>query len=95
MKESAAAEKTELTDESEVIETSIFVAGNCGMCKARIEKAATSLMGVVDAEWDSETKMLALSYDKNQIEESVVAEAIATSGHDTKNNRENGAVHCV
>jgi len=31
---------TELTEESEIVNKDIFVAGNCGMCKARIEKTA-------------------------------------------------------
>jgi len=32
------------------------VAGNCGMCKARIEKAAKSVDGVSGADWDKELK---------------------------------------
>jgi copper chaperone CopZ len=41
----------------------IKVNGNCDMCKARIEKAAKSLDGVNSVDWDSETKIMEVSYN--------------------------------
>ncbi len=60
------------------------VAGNCGMCKTRIESAAKSLEGVSSADWNKETKILEVSYDSTKINIHKVYMAIAKAGHDTK-----------
>ena len=60
------------------------VAGNCGMCKARIEKAAKSVEGVSTADWDKETKILEVKYDSSKLNIHKVHMAIAKAGHDTK-----------
>jgi len=75
---------TELSDKSEIVSKDIFVAGNCGMCQARIEKTANSIAGVVKAEWDKDNKMLTLEYDKSQTSIGEISESIAKAGHDTK-----------
>ena len=59
------------------------VYGNCEMCKARIEKAAKSVEGVSAAQWNSETKMLALTFDDSKTDGHKVQQAIAKVGHDT------------
>ena len=63
---------------------SFKVLGNCEMCKARIEKAAKSVDGVSAAEWNVETKMLALTFDDSKTDAHKVQEAIAKVGHDTE-----------
>ena len=60
-----------------------FVAGNCGMCKSRIEKAAKNIGGVESAEWDKETKQLVVKASKN-ILQSDIEKAVVKAGHDTK-----------
>lgn len=59
------------------------VAGECGMCKKSIEKAAKTA-GATAAEWNSETKQLTVTYaagaSKMKIEQ-----AIAAVGYDTQN----------
>lgn len=62
----------------------IKVNGNCGMCKTRIEKAATSVEGVSKAEWNDETKLLAVSYDPAKTDVKKVSAVIAKAGHDTE-----------
>lgn len=62
---------------------SFKVYGNCEMCKARIEKAAKSVDGVSVAEWNVETKMLALTFDDSKTDVNKVQEAIVKVGHDT------------
>jgi mercuric ion binding protein len=62
----------------------IKVAGNCNMCKARIEKAALSVEGVSAAAWDKETKMLEIEYDAGKSDLKTVQMAIAEAGHDTE-----------
>lgn len=59
------------------------VSGNCEMCKERIETAAKSVSGVTSAEWNSETKLLHISFDgKTNIDN--IQKAIAKAGHDTE-----------
>ena len=59
------------------------VYGNCDMCKERIEKAATSVIGVIKANWDDKTKLLALTFDPAKTSTQKVQVAIAKVGHDT------------
>ena len=59
------------------------VAGNCGMCEARIEKAAKSIDGVSDADWDKETKMIEVTYNPEKSDVHKIHQAIAKAGHDT------------
>lgn len=63
--------------------TTIKVAGNCDMCKSRIEQAAKSLEGVAKANWNKKTGEMTVAFDKT-ISVSEVQKAIAASGHDTK-----------
>ena len=60
------------------------VAGNCGMCEKRIEKAAYSVKGVKSAEWHSEHGDIHLIIDETKCSSKDVAEAIALVGHDTE-----------
>jgi copper chaperone CopZ len=62
----------------------IEVNGNCGMCETRIEKAAKSLEGVSSADWDSETKIMEVSYDDVLASTQQIQTAIAMAGHDTQ-----------
>ena len=59
------------------------VAGNCGMCETRIEKAAKSLEGVSEADWDQKTKMIEVTFDNEITDIQVIHKAIAEVGHDT------------
>lgn len=62
----------------------IKVAGNCEMCKKRIEKAAFSVKGVKSAEWHIDHKDIHLIIDENKCSVEDVAKAIAKAGHDTE-----------
>jgi len=57
------------------------VQGNCDMCKARIEKAA-KIEGVSNAEWNTESKMLAVTYDPAKTNMDVISKKVAAAGHD-------------
>lgn len=59
------------------------VYGNCGMCEARIEKAASGVKGVESADWNRETKMMEVTYHPNQVKLIDIHKAIAAVGHDT------------
>ncbi|MBN1415184.1 MAG: efflux RND transporter periplasmic adaptor subunit [Bacteroidales bacterium] len=59
------------------------VAGNCEMCKDRIESAARSVTGVSDAEWDIEKRQIHISFDKKKTDVAAIHKTIAAAGHDT------------
>lgn len=80
-------------DEASVIEATFFVAGNCGMCKARIEKTAKSIAGVTDAEWDKKYQELNVKFDKTQITQADLEIAMADAGHDTNTAKANDEVY--
>ncbi|MDZ7738056.1 MAG: ATPase [Bacteroidales bacterium] len=61
-----------------------LVAGECGMCETRIETAAKEVEGVTAADWDKETKMLALSFNCANPDVKAVHKAVAAVGHDTE-----------
>ena len=69
------------------------VAGNCGMCKTRIEKAAKSVDGVSAAEWDKESKMIKVAFDAGKTDIHKVHLAIAKVGHDTKMHKASDEVY--
>jgi mercuric ion binding protein len=75
----------QMTDHSKMAATkteTIKVSGNCDMCKTRIEKAA-KIPGVIKANWDSKTQILALTYDPSKAKSDEVQKKIAAVGHDT------------
>ena len=59
------------------------VNGNCGGCKATIEKAAM-IEGVSEAEWSVETKMLTLTYCPATVNLDDVHQKIADAGYSTE-----------
>jgi len=89
----ATDSKSEALPEGTEIHTlSFFVAGNCGMCKARIENTAKKISGVQKAEWDKDSKLLTVTAS-TEVNKETVQEAIAKSGHDTKNTKAEKSVY--
>lgn len=60
------------------------VAGNCGMCKARIEKAAKGVEGVTEATWNAQKQSLQVTYQPSKTDKASIAQRVAQSGHDTQ-----------
>lgn len=83
----------EETVEGELVEMTLFVAGNCGMCQARIEKAANDLSGITEANWDKESKELSVSINTGIISLEELSEAMAKAGHDTKTAKAEAGVY--
>ena len=75
----SATTKSEGTTKSETLK----VQGNCGMCESRIEKAA-KLDGVSKAEWNSESKILAVTYDPAKTNLDLIGKKVAAVGHDNE-----------
>lgn len=65
----------------------ITVAGNCDMCKKRIEKAAYSVKGVKKAQFHADHFDVHLVIDENKCSLDDVKKAIAKAGHDTDTHR--------
>ena len=59
------------------------VAGNCGTCEKRIEKAALGVKGVSKADWNKDTKEMLVDFDASKTSLDKVEAAIAKVGHDT------------
>ena len=69
------------------------VKGNCGMCEKRIEKAALSVDGVSKADWDKETKKLAVIFDDTKTSTDKIEVAVAKVGHDTPKHKASEEVY--
>lgn len=61
---------------------SFKVAGECGMCKKKIEKAAKTA-GASYAVWNADNKLLALKYNSSSTNKTKIEGAIAAAGYDT------------
>lgn len=62
----------------------VKVGGACDMCKDRIETAALLVKGVESANWESESQMLHLNFDKTKTNSDAIQKAVAKVGHDTE-----------
>ena len=63
------------------------VYGNCGMCKATIEKAAKSVKGVDSAIWEVKTDTITLTYDTKKTDPDAILKVIADKGYDSEKHR--------
>ena len=68
---------------AQTITDTIKVSGECGMCKNRIQKALKT-GGISSASWDTETKLLVVSYDVSKISNDDIQKKVAAVGHDTE-----------
>jgi len=65
----------------------IFVKGVCGGCKARIEEVASSVKGVVEAQYNIDDNILKIKVVDHKFDESKLHQKIAQAGHDTSKNK--------
>ncbi len=63
-------------------ELTFNVNGVCGMCESRIEKAY-DLPGILNADWDLETKQLTVAYKTKFFSVEALHAIAANAGHDT------------
>ncbi|MFY1045361.1 TonB-dependent receptor domain-containing protein [Chryseobacterium sp. GP-SGM7] len=73
-------------------ENEFYVKGNCGSCKARIEKAATD-SGADFAEWDTEKQTVILKFDPAKTSADKILKKIADVGHDNEKFRAPDSVY--
>ena len=64
------------------VKTETFaVSGNCGMCKANIEKAAKAA-GATKASWSEESKAITVEYNAKKTSTEKIQQQIADAGYD-------------
>ena len=73
-------------------ENDFFVKGNCGSCKARIEKAAKSA-GATSAIWSAENQMLTLDFISAKTSSDAILKKIAEVGHDNEKYKSSESVY--
>ena len=78
---------------ADMIAEEVFVAGNCNMCKARIEDAAKRIKGVGAVSWNVESKVLLVNYDPNHTSMESIEISVANAGHDTQNHQAKDQVY--
>ena len=59
------------------------VYGNCEMCESKIEGALKKNEGVFKKDWNSETKMLSVTYDPAKINLTQIKQKVADAGYDS------------
>ncbi|KFE98603.1 TonB-dependent receptor [Chryseobacterium formosense] len=70
-------------DQHQKNENEFYVKGNCGSCKARIEKAAKE-SGADFAEWNAEKQTVTLKFDTVKTSADKILKKIADVGHDNE-----------
>ena len=84
--ENSEDEKLDL-DPKKLIEKEVYIAGNCEQCRARIEKAASRINGVGEANWSEDSKLLTVSFDPAYTSLESITKSVANTGHDSKEHR--------
>lgn len=69
-----------------IVVDTLWVNGLCGMCEERIEKVLDT-KGVLAADYDHHTKLLALVYNSKKISEGKIHSLINSVGHDTEKSK--------
>lgn len=73
-------------------ENEFYVKGNCGSCKARIEKAAKDA-GADAAEWSAEKQTVILQFDASKTSADKILKKIADVGHDNEKYKSSDSVY--
>lgn len=80
--EEAIQSESDASQYEHLAKTEFRVEGLCEMCKERIENVARGFENVAYADWDMDTKILLIRFDKH-LDIEAVKKAIAKAGHDT------------
>ena len=68
---------------AQAVTEQFLVKGNCNMCKARIETAATKA-GAISADWSAETQTLTMVLDETKVTCDTILKQVAEAGHDNE-----------
>ena len=76
-----------IDESNKTISKELVVAGKCGMCEARISKAAKSVDGVSSISWNKDSKIMTVGFDDSLTSLDAIEKAVAEAGHDTQNHK--------
>lgn len=82
--ETSDAQTTSETSSTAIKTETFVVAGECEMCKKRIDTAAKAVPGVLEASWEVESQELTVKLNPEKTDKEEVQKAVAAVGHDTK-----------
>ena len=68
---------------AQAVTEQFLVKGNCGQCKARIEKAALNA-GATSANWSAENQTLTMVLDESKVTCDTILKQVAEAGHDNE-----------
>jgi outer membrane receptor for ferrienterochelin and colicins len=68
---------------AQAVTEQFLVKGNCNMCKARIETAATKA-GAISASWSAENQTLTMVLDESKVTCDTILKQVAEAGHDNE-----------
>lgn len=71
------------SQDAKTIEASFSAAGNCGMCKSRIEKAL-KIEGVTEVRWDKRARRVSVEFLSPPLTLDSLQRRVAAVGHDTE-----------
>ena len=63
------------------------------MCEERIEKVLGKVAGVNDADWNVDSKIVTVYYDSTRTTIAALNNAVALSGHETRNARSDSTAY--
>ncbi len=79
--------------QAKTVKKTFVVGGECEMCKARIQKAAKAVPGVLTAAWNQKTQKCSVVFDSGKTSVDKIQKAIAAVGHDAGNYKAPNAVY--
>lgn len=88
----ALAPFTARSQEAKVVEATFKAAGNCGMCKTRIEKAL-AIEGVTSARWNRRGGRVTVEFHSPPLLLDSLQKRVAEAGHDTEKYRAPDSVY--
>lgn len=71
------------TAQAKTVKKTFKADGACDMCKARIQKTAKAVPGVMTAAWNLKTKTCSVVFDDKKTSLDKIEKAVAGAGHDT------------
>ncbi|ACU06525.1 Probable Co/Zn/Cd efflux system membrane fusion protein [Flavobacteriaceae bacterium 3519-10] len=86
------AANTKVANLPKKADNQFYVRGNCGSCKARIEKAAHTA-GATAADWNTDTQTVTLLFDAAKTSADTILKKIADVGHDNEKYQATDAVY--
>lgn len=77
-----ACNQTQIPPSAKTAEFKVW--GNCGMCKKTIENSIAGKDGLIEADWNKDSKMIRVTYDSLKTDVQDIQQMIAMAGYDNE-----------